>query len=159
MIECYASACPARGTHYVENPTTRAPFYLCGKHANDHALGFGFELDTHLRLALPKTDEPAEALLTGSGADAILTLPAHTIARGGAMYSTISKAVSILQDSYSEADEALSDIQQKISELEDAASELENLKDQLSGAISSLEELDGASVSVDVDSVSVYISL
>lgn len=157
MIECHANGCPDRGTHYAENPSTRAPFYLCGKHMNDHALGFAFELDTHIRLA---KDEPAAPLLTeGQLCGIVYPTSPTTKPEEAPVYSTISKAQSLLEDSKSEADEALEQIRSQISELEDAASELESLIDQLDGAISALGDLDGASVSVSTDGIEVYISL
>lgn len=185
MTDCYAEGCNGSGAHYIVQPTTKRELYLCGIHAGYHAQGIGFELShsSHCDGCIlrgehgnPTFEEEfgkaAKARLTGSGPAAILELPAHTIAittdagtytytkpQGGAMYSTISKAISALQDSLSEAQEALEEVQQKKSELEDAESELENMIDQLGSAISSIEDLDGASVSVDVDGVSVYISL
>lgn len=176
MTDCYAQGCNGSGAHYIVQPTTKRELYLCGIHAGYHAQGIGFEL-SHSSFCggcilrgehgNPTFEEEfgkaARARLTGSGPAAILVLPAHAITttqpEEAPMYSTISKAISALQDSLSEAQEALEEVQQKKSELEDAEAELENMIDQLGSAISSIEDLDGASVSVDVDGVSVYISL
>jgi flagellin-like hook-associated protein FlgL len=156
--ECEALECAAPAKHYTANPSSLRNLHLCYAHNEMHRQGIGFTV-------IPDhSDQPSVGVLTPDPVDAILELltpaaPATPTAAGGAMYSTISKATSILQDSYNEADEALDEIRSRISELEDAASELENIKDNLQNAISSLEDLDGASVSVSVEGFDFDLSL
>ena len=155
MRKCEAFGCSQAAAHYTSNPSSKRNFHLCWHHNEYHHQGIAFDLDTHI----PGNADPA--VLTGSGATAILTLPAHTIATAeeAPMAYGHNNILSTLTDARSELEDGIQGARDRISELEDAISDMEGALGSVSEAIDALENIDGFSVQVDVEELSVGVSI
>ena len=67
--------------------------------------------------------------------------------------------LSKLRDAQTEAQQAITEINDKIEELQNAIYELERFDESISEVIDTIENLDGAEVSVDIDSYSFDLSI
>jgi hypothetical protein len=155
--ECEAWACGQPAKHYTTNAASGRGFHLCYHHMSYHTAGIGFDLEPA---------KPAEALLTGSGPTAILELPAHTIVAlpaGGTI--TLKEThmshgiLSTLTDARSELEDGINGARDRIQELEEAINDMESALENVTEAIDALENIDGFSASVDVDSLSIDVSI
>jgi hypothetical protein len=154
---CEAFGCGQDAKHYAQNTASGRGFHVCYFHLSYHTQGIAFDLEPA---------KPTAALLTGSGPTAILELPAHTIVAlpaGGTI--TLKEThmshgiLSTLTDARSELEDGINEARDRINELQDAINDMESALENVTEAIDALENIDGFSASVDVDALSVYVSI
>lgn len=142
--ECEGLSCIAPAKHYTSNPSSQRNLHLCYAHMELHRQGHGFSVKATAHLLT----DPAPTV----------TMELHPTPKE-APTMAYNSALSTLQSSRDEIKEAIDEARNRMSELEDAINDMESALDSIQEAVDALENLDGFSVSVDVDALSLYVSV
>lgn len=142
--ECEGLSCIAPAKHYTSNPSSQRNFHLCYAHMELHRQGHGFSVKATAHLL---TDPAPTAILEQHPTPKEAPTMAY------------NSALSTLQSSRDEIREAIQAAQDRQQELNDAINDMESALESIQEAVDALENLDGFSVSVDVESLELYVSI